>query len=101
MESKACSLSVGPRHEVRGRDKRILQAALVSTGPTGLCNSSSHPLSGVEPMIHVPIPKVRAAKCVWGGVLFLGLWIRFSLSWVTDVGSVEILRKGSRKLTRT
>lgn len=46
MESKERSMSVGPRHEGRGRDKRILQAALVSTGPTGLCNSPSHPSSG-------------------------------------------------------
>lgn len=45
-------------------------------------------------MVHIPIPKGRVVECAWGGVLFPGLWIQFSLSWVTDVGTVEILRKG-------
>lgn len=45
-------------------------------------------------MIRISIPKVRVVECVWGRVLFLGLWIQFGLSWVTDVGLVEILRKG-------
>ena len=44
-------------------------------------------------MVHIPIPKVSAAVCL-RRVLCLGLWVHFSLSWVTGMGSVEILRKG-------
>lgn len=84
-------MSEGLRHKGRGRD--LLGCPGKHWTYRSVPYPPSHPpeWGGTDDSYSHP---QRKNSRVWGGVLSLGLWREFGLSWITAVNWVEILRKG-------